>query len=372
MFFASSCLILNAKAFLLPDVNNVEGEYQNMICKNFEIHNVAELIYNDDGSVSWKRVPSEVATTMEESVADKAIHNSTGVELRFVMKGDFATIRMSSYSNDPKSFCSFHVYRGGIQGGWSDHAGHCHVTGEIQDFVIEKSKNISALKTMSDKSGYDWDPEVVRIIFDRGRYKIYDVIGDVTPPLKTQCPRKTLLAYGSSITHGSNAIDQSHAWVSVVAHNLGMDARNLGMAGSCALEPAMAEYIASEGEKGNWDIATLELGINVLKWEDEKIRKRTENIIRQVAGRNSEKPIFVISPFYHCGDDSDNDRAKIWRKIIEETVFRLDYKNVTYINGLDVLGDASFMSADEVHPNIYGVQRIADVLTSKIRKVLIP
>ena len=210
------------------------------------------------------------------------------------------------------------------------------------------------------------------IIFDRGRYKIYDVIGDVTPPLKTQCPRKTLLAYGSSITHGSNAIDLSHAWVSVVAHNLGMDARNLGMAGSCALEPAMAEYIASEGEKGNWDIATLELGINVLNWEDEKIRKRTENIIRQVAGRNFDKPIFVISPFYHCGDDNENDRAKIWRKIIEETVFRLDYKNVTYVNGLDVLGDASFMSADEVHPNIYGVQRIADVLTSKIRKVQIP
>ena len=45
---------------------------------------------------------------------------------------------------------------------------------------------------------------------------------------------------------------------------------------------------------------------------------------------------------------------------------------MTYVNGLDVLGDASFISADEVHPNIYGVQRIADVLTSKIRKVQIP
>ena len=214
------------------------------------------------------------------------------------------------------------------------------------------------------------DSDVVRIIFDRGSYKIFDVIGDVTPPTEDQVPKKTLLSYGSSITHGSNSIDQSHTWVALLAHDLGMDARNLGMAGSCALEPAMADYIASEGEKGNWDIATLELGINVLNWENEKIKERTENIIRQVAGRNSDKPVFVISPFYHCGDDNEGDRAKVWRRIIEETVSRLDYKNVTYINGLDVLGDASYMSADEVHPNIYGVARIAEIITGRVRSVI--
>lgn len=344
-----------------------------MIYKNIEIHNIAELIYNDDGSVSWKRVPSEVATTMEASMADSVVHNSTGVELRFVIKGDSATIRMSTYENDPKSFSTFHVYRGGIQGGWSDHEVHRYVTGEIQDFVIEKSKNISRLKTMSVNGGYDWDPEVVRIIFDRGRYKIYDVIGDVVPPLKTQSPHKILLSYGSSITHGSNSIDQSHSWVSLIAHNLNMDARNLGMAGSCAMEPAMAEYIAAEGEKGNWNVATLELGINVLSWADEKIAHRVENIIRQVAGKNPEKPIFVISPFYHCGDDFDqNGYGKKWRRMIEKIVTELDYKNVTYINGIDVLDNMSYMSADEVHPNIYGVQRIADVLTKEIQKVQIP
>ena len=152
-----------------------------------------------------------------------------------------------------------------------------------------------------------------------------------------------------------------------------MDARNLGMAGSCALEPEMAEYIASEGEKGNWNLAILELGINVLSWEDEKIASRVENIINQVAGRNPDKPTFVISPFYYCGDDfNPNDRAKVWRKIIEETVTKLHYPNVTYINGFDVLDKALYMSADEVHPNIYGVQRIADILTDKIREVQIP
>lgn len=340
-----------------------------MLYKNIEIHNVAELIYNSDGSVSWRRVPQDLQQKLESSMGGNMAVNSTGVELRFVIKGDSATIRMSTVENYPKSFSTFHVYRGGIQGGWSDHEVHRHVTGEIQDFVIEKSKNISALKEMSSKSGYDWDPEVVRVIFDRGNYKIYDIIGDVEPPKATQCPRKTMLSYGSSITHGSNSIDMSHAWVSVVAHNLNMDARNLGMAGSCAIEPAMAEYIAAEGEKGKWDIATLELGINVLEWEDDKIISRVENIITQVAGRNKDKNVFVISPFYHCGEAfNPNNNAKNWRKIMEETVKRLHYPNVTYINGLDVIDNMSYMSADELHPNIYGVQRIADEITARIKQ----
>lgn len=342
-----------------------------MIYKNIEIHNAAELIQNDDGSVSWKRVPSEVHNNMESSVSDIVVYGSTGVELRFVIKGESATIRMSTYFDDQKSFATFHVYRGGIQGGNNDHEVHRHVTGQTQDFVINSSKNLSRLEEMTRKSGYDWSPEVVRVIFDRGRYKIHDILGDVEPPSKLQCPSKILLAYGSSITHGSNSIDRSHSWVSVLGHNLNMDVRNLGMAASCAMEPEMAEYIASEGEKGKWDVATLELGINVLDWDEDKFYDRVENIITQVAGRNLDKKVFVISPFYHCGDDfNEADKAKLWRRIIEEIVSKLNFHNVTYINGLDVIDNMSYMSADEIHPNIYGVQRIADILTMKMKDEL--
>ena len=342
-----------------------------MIFKNIEIHNIAELIHYEDGSISWKRVPSEVHAAMESKLADNMVHNATGVELRFVIRGEEATIRMRTVSDSPESFNTFHVYRGGIQGGWADHEVPRRVSAEVEDFVIPRSTNMNKLKKMSEMIGHDWDPEVVRVIFDRGAFRIYDIIGDVTPPTPEQCPKKTYLAYGSSITHGSNAIDMSHAWVSLVAHNLNMDARNLGMAGSCMLEPEMAEYIASEGEKGKWDIATLELGINALGFSDEKIVTRVENILHQVAGRNPEKQIFVISPFYYCGDDFDEVKnGARWRKHIESIVARLGYKNVTYINGMDLIGDVSYMSADEVHPNIYCVQRIADRLTEKIRAVL--
>ncbi len=56
----------------------------------------------------------------------------------------------------------------------------------------------------------------------------------------------------------------------------------------------MINYIASEGEKGNWNTAIMELGINVLRWEPEKIISRVTNAVSEVAGRNPDKKIFVI------------------------------------------------------------------------------
>lgn len=334
-----------------------------LIYKNIELHNVAELINNDDGSFSWMRVPSYVYTALESESGKRNALNSTGVELRFVLRGNQAVIRMCTKEGAGK----FHVYRGGIQGGWQDHELHKQVGTSPTDFVIERSNNLAHLKVITEKSGYDWNCEVIRIIFDQGTFKIFDIVGDITPPKREQCPKKTILAYGSSITHGSNSLDSSHSWVSLLAHNLNMDARNLGMAGSCMLEPKMAEYIASEGEHGKWDIATLELGINVLHWEPEQICSRVENILCQVAGRNITKSVYVISPFYYCGEDfATAGYGTKWRKWIEYVINKVNLSNITYINGLDIIDNMSFISADEIHPNIYGVQQIADKLTKII------
>ena len=292
----------------------------------------------------------------------------TGVELRFVMKSDEVTIRMRT-TGEPGVF---HVYRGSIQGGWQDHEVGKNIGNEFTDFVIKKSENIAVLDKISKEFNYPFSPEVVRVIFDRGTFggvfEILEVIGDVEPPSDSQIPEKTLLAYGSSITHGSNSIDMSHSWVSVLAHNLKMDCRNLGMAGSCMMEPELIDYIASEGEMGRWDIATLELGINVLEWEEEKITKRVENTLKQIAGRNQDKAVFVISPFYNDDDYKNIGKSEKWRTLIEKAVDKFNYRNVTYINGLDLLGDMSLISADEVHPNIYGVSQIAKRLEAEIKK----
>ena len=333
-----------------------------MIYKNIEIHNIGELIENDNGSVSWIRVPSIVYEKMESEQGKSMCKGSTGVELRFVMKSDTVTLRMQTTGEG-----IFHVYRGSIQGSWEDHEVNKNVSNEFADFVIKKSENISMLERMTEDFEYPFSPEVIRVIFDRGTYELLDVVGDVEPPTKFQLPQKTLLTYGSSITHGSNSIDTSHSWVSVLAHNLKTDLRNLGMAGSCLMEPELVKYIADEGVSCKWDVAVLELGINVLDWDDDKKAERVRNTLNQIAGRNPDKPVYVISPFYSFDDYKKEGKAQKWRSSIEKTVCDMNYTNVTYINGLDLLGDMSLISADEVHPNIYGVAQIAERTTKIIK-----
>lgn len=83
-----------------------------MIYKNAEIFNVEEIIKNEDGSISWLRVPNDVFQNLESgNQGIRMAKNSTGVEIRFVLKGEKAVIKMCTSGVQGR----FHVYRGGIR-----------------------------------------------------------------------------------------------------------------------------------------------------------------------------------------------------------------------------------------------------------------
>lgn len=332
-----------------------------MVFKNVELHNVYELEKHKekDGYVCL-RMPVAVRDQLEMGMSEMVSRSGKATEIRFVMLSDTVTIKFAKFDKSSNHLHSVNIFYGGIQGTWKDD--HRYLNGEIDEITIEKPKNMSFLKAASNLYADVWNPEVVRVIFNGGYYVLLNIEGDVRPPYKEETPQKKLMTYGSSITHGSSAMDSSHAWANWLAHSLGMDLINHAMSGSCAMEPALVEFIAEQGEQGNWDMGILELGINVLNWEDSKITERVKNTITQIAGRNQDKPIYVISPLYCSNDFHEKNQAQKWRNIIKDTIDELNYKNVTYINGLDLIGDAKYLSADEVHPNIYGCQKIADDL----------
>ncbi len=337
-----------------------------MVYQNIEFHNAAELIECEDGGVRWLRVPQRVFDAMETEQGRNMCRNSTGVELRFVMKSDTVKLKIKPLTD--KGIVGITLFFGGLQGGWDTYGEGGLFCGE-SEIVIKRPQNMEMMKRMSDDSGYGWDAEVVRVVINRGAFKLMGVEGEVCPPDEKQTPCKTMLVYGSSITHGSNSVAVSNTWASVLAHNLNADLINLGMAGSCRMEPEMIEYIASLGEKGVWDTAVLELGINVLDWDEDKIRQRVSNALHQTAAVNTDKKIYIVSPFYCHNDYRGGTNADKWRKCIEEITKQTAYPNVEYINGLDILGDVSGLSADEVHPNIYGIQQIANRFTERIGKI---
>lgn len=339
-----------------------------MIYRNIEVFNIAEIIELEGGAFTWRRVPKWAEDTLERG--DQSLRYSrgfTGVELRFVLKGESATIRMAKLTDDGVDN-SFHIFRGGFQGLYGDYAKNKVLTTmEPQDIVITHVPNRERLEKMGKAADLGWDPNVIRIRFDRGLYKILDIIGDVEPPKPEQCPQKTILTYGSSITVGMDSMGASNAWASILAFKMKADLRNMGFAGSCLLEPAVAEYLAQLGEQGKWDMAILELGINALSFPEEKIYERVRNILAQVAGRNPQKPVFAASPF-HCPNDLEGGtKALRWRQIIEEIIREENRPNVTYINGMDILGDISWFAADGLHPSVFGHQKIADGIFERVK-----
>ncbi len=338
-----------------------------MIYKNILFHNVEEFVKTDKG-VSWLRFPLSVCDKMESELGRQQCHNSTGVELRFIIKSESVKLRMRDISSKPEAVGNFHVDRGGMQGGWKDHENNTYISRDICEFEIKKTENLPHLIRMSREMKSEWNPNLVRVIFDRSSFELIDIIGDVEAPQKIDTPQKRILFYGSSITHGSNSIDASHAWSSIVAYNLSMDCLNKGQAGSCMMEPAVVDYIAEKGRKNEWDIAVLELGINVLSWEREKIRERVSYAVKEIATKNMLKKIFVISPLYCCDDFDDEGNAQKWREEMADIVKALHFENVFYIDGSDLIGDMSLISADLVHPNIYGISNVAEKLTKIIKE----
>ena len=332
-----------------------------MIYKNFEIHGAAEIKEHKNGGITWSRLPEDVYQTMSD-MGQRQVLGSTGVELRFVMECDEVILKIQALG-DGSSVSTFEIYYGGIQGGWECHEVDKFIPNKAEEFVIKKPKNMDTLKKMTEQACLDWSPEVIRIIFNRGTYRVIGIDGNIRPPKKNEVPQKTLLCYGSSITHGSNAYTQPDCWVSVLAHNINYDVVNFGFAGSCRMEPEVIEYIADY----DFDVAVLELGINIRRWEREQAYEYSKNTIKKVA--QTKKPVFVISPFYNDEDfKSGGIKSNMWREVLESVCKELGYSNVTYINGLDILGDMSLISGDEIHPNIYGSRQIAERLTKIIKE----
>lgn len=75
-----------------------------MIFKNIEMHNIAEIEYIPDrNAYEMHRLPKRVIETLECGEQSQRIaSNYTGVEFRFVIKGDKAVLRFKKKDNKIK------------------------------------------------------------------------------------------------------------------------------------------------------------------------------------------------------------------------------------------------------------------------------
>ncbi len=340
-----------------------------MIFKGVELFNVTELRSDPNGNgFEFCRLPA----SLDEHLSAAGIrmnHESTGVEIRFVMKGDSITLRLVSVPAAEGRIAEAHyvnVYYGNILGGWMDQEVNRVVYATPTDIVIKHPAAMATYQKISADYQFPYDPQVVRVILEPGMYRLLDVIGECEPPMPAQLPKRRYLAYGSSITHGSLALNPAYYYPTKIGEYFGAETRNLGFSGSACVEPAVADELS----KLDFDFATVEMGINVLSLEVEEFDRRVRYMIQRLADSHPNAEIFCISPFYCDADLRGSEKPNEFRRVIDAAVADYGSPCVHAINGLSCLDGAHGLSGDLVHPAPRGVACIADALIAHLKPYL--
>lgn len=333
-----------------------------MIFQNADFHNVAELVENKErGGYRILRIPQALVDKLNKNAQGSA-YFTCGCELRFNLHSEEAVLYLR---RDP---CNPDIMPYGIAEVWQgNHQGRFQLSpqpvGQDKTAIRIRKQNNSDLKLLYPAKRDLFDPELYRVFlpYDWG-HAIYGIDGEISLPTKEQVPEKTLLCYGSSITHGGGVSAPSASYAHLLSTKLGMDLRNVGMAGAAHMDPAMADYICQEA----WDMATLELGINVLHWELSEFEQKTRSFITKIAKTHPDRPVYCISLFTSCADYNKTEQVREMRNIIRQIVEELHLPKLHYIDGSKCLTSLNGLSSDALHPSNTGMAEIAEYLYQKI------
>ena len=345
-----------------------------MIHDQILFHNVNGL-ENVPGmsGVALYRVPESIRHQLNERARCVA-KQSTGCEVRFVSEARqleaFFTILLPEWGGKGK----VSIYKGDylVETQIVEPGVHQRLRLETPQMLKEVDPKALQLKGFS--------PDVWRICFDQGLAVFHGLDSHGQghrPPRADEMPNIKWLAYGSSITQSS--LD---GYAHVAAKRLRMDVQNKGLAGSCQLEPIMAEWLSQTCE---WDLITCEMGINmrpVPSYNPDVFAERVENILTQLTKDHPKKPIVAINIYPNAmtkgwvhPDLKDSEQAQrdlAYNQIVPEVVKKIGANNLHFIKGSDILDDFTGLSADLVHPDTYGHGVMGHNLAPILKNILSP
>ena len=329
-----------------------------MIFQNIDFHNVAEIVPFEDGWQLW-RVPHHVREQANPGLNQTTAAYSTGIELRFCMVSRHVTIRLRSVPIAEGQMA--YLYFGSLQGGWQQSS--FIIRNDVTDITISKPDNLAQMKQISADAHLPFSPEVVRLVLPYGNIIFHGIEGEVTPPTADFLPKRTLLCYGSSITHGSLALASPYTYPFRIAQKLGLDYLNCGFAGTAHCDRAIAEWLVS---RKDWHVATLEIGINMLGMSEAEFEERVDVFTGVLA--DDGRPVFATSIFRFNGEHAGEQpgKADLFRSIVRKYA----EKRMHFIDGLALLDRPEFISQDMVHPTLEGIAQIVERWTPFIRERL--
>jgi lysophospholipase L1-like esterase len=314
----------------------------------------------DDQGLWFTRIPNELRLQLNVSAQLNALQ-STGAELRFNLLGDQARLALKCH----QAQVAVEVYQGCFCVGW-------HVIGRQRtEIVIRPPDKLELLARLSVEHQLPFDARLTRVLLPwRPPARLLEFAAEVEPPRPDQVPARRYLAYGSSITHGNFSVRPSGMYAHRVAQLLGVDLINLGFGGGACLEPEIADYIAG---RQDWDFASLELGINLLRQvEPEEFARRVDYFVERIGRAHGDKWIFCMDLFTVEEDLTGDPAAEVFRRIVADKVRALGLPRLVHVPGRQMLESVSGLMVDLVHPSAFGMEEIARNLAGRMRAVMSP
>jgi len=331
-------------------------------------HNVVQLVPTVGNSgLQLRRFPEGVCNAQELSMNGRLWMSrmTTGCEIRFVSDAPCIAVYLSSTGTRS----SYLVFRGDYRHGPEE-------TMEMGR-IYRKELMHQPLDPMTAEGNQTrrFAPNLWRIYCQSAPLAFHGIESfgyDIRPPRPDEIPGTRWLAYGSSITMSGNSYE---SYVNTAAEILGMDVLNLGMAGSCLLEPTFAGHIAA---RDDWDFSTLELGINALEIEmaDDEFEKRARYLILKIVESQPEKPVVLLTLFRNRGDYVvtpaspgmfDNER---FRRILRGIACELNHPNLHIIEGTELFQDLTGFCSDLLHPGPIAHIRAGIELASRLKQIV--
>jgi len=165
----------------------------------------------------------------------------------------------------------------------------------------------------------------------------------------------------------------AHSWPAVAGRSLGLDAVNLGYAGSARGELATAEQLAALPA----DLITLAFGTNCWSGVPASaplLYETTRAFLALIRGRQPDTPILLVSPLLrpdaeHTPNALGATLAELRGAMESAVQDRMDRepgdKRLALLPGRDVLGPEHL--ADGLHPNDEGHRVMAAAVASTLR-----
>ena len=311
----------------------------------------------EDGEGLWFcRIPNALRLKLNTSAQLNAIQ-ATGAELRFNLKGERARLVLKCHQAPVVA----EVYQGSYFVGW-------HMVGrEATEIQVGLPANIDLLDEVAQQEGMPFDARLTRVLLPwRPPSRLLAFEAECEPPRPEQTPALKYLAYGSSITHGNASVRPSAMYAHRTSQLLGVDLINLGFGGGAHLEPEIADYIA---ERTDWDFASFELGINVLRRiEVEEFARRVDYFVERVAAAHPDKWIFCMDLFTVQEDLEGERKVEDFRGVVGDKVASLGLPKLIHVPGNEMLTSVHGLAVDLVHPSPFGMEEIARNLSAVMRE----